>query len=51
MNDTVVNCFDSIRQTDIFLSAVALKDISLFLHEISLSLEISVHKSLLLFNF
>ena len=36
----------SIRQTDIFLSAVALKDILLFLHEISLSLEISVHKSL-----
>ena len=27
------------------------KDISLFLHEISLSLEISVHKSLSLFNF
>ena len=41
----------SIRQTDIFLSAVALKDISLFLHEISLSLEISVHKSVSLFNF
>ena len=41
----------SIRQTDIFLSAVALKDILLFLHEISLSLEISVHKSLSLFNF
>ena len=41
----------SIRQTDIFLSAVALKDILHFLHEISLSLEISVHKSLSLFNF
>ena len=27
------------------------QDISLFLHEISLSLEISVHKSLSLFNF
>ena len=36
----------SIRQTDIFLS----QDISLFLHEISLSRQISVHKSLFHFK-
>ena len=40
----------SIRQTDIFLS-VALTRHFTFLQEIFLSLEISVHKSLSLFNF
>ena len=34
-----------------FSSQWLLQDISLFLHEISPSLEISVHKSLSLFNF
>ena len=41
----------SIRQTDIFLSVALTRHFSLFLHEISLSLEISVHKTLGLFNF
>ena len=40
----------SIRQTDISCQWLS-QDISLFLHEIPLSLEISVHKSVSLFNF
>ena len=41
--------FPSVKLT--FSSQWLSQDISLFLHEISLSLQISVHKSLSLFNF